>query len=144
MRNTLCAVALLSIAFVGAGCKKGPSLVGKWTGAVQGPAAASGATATYEFKDGGGFVLTTGQGQASVSISGDYTQDKENLTVNMKDIKLTGIPKQFEAMAKSQFKTMTSKPLKAKVTFVTDDSISFLAEGSKTAATTLTRVKEGS
>ena len=141
MRLAILAFALLA---VGTGCKKPSSLVGKWSGpALNGPAN-SGMTTSYEFKEDKGFAMTSGVGKASVALTGDYTLEGESLTIDMKDVKFTGIPKELEPAARAQFKGVMSKPLKGKVTFVTDDSVSFLAEGSKSAATTLTRVKEGS
>ncbi len=141
MRNTLCATALLTIALLGAGCKKASPLVGKWTGPVS--ANAAGGTATYEFKPEGGFSLATQQGPATITMTGDYKLDGENVTITMKDVQATGLPEQAKAFLPMIKKSATAKPLKAKLKVVSNDEVSLEGiEGGKGAAT-LTRVKEG-
>lgn len=137
----LCATALLSMALLGAGCKKGPTLVGKWNGTVSSPTGQS-ATATYEFKPEGGFTQVIPQGPATMTITGDYRIEKDDLTIDLKDVQTQGVPKQYEATVKNVFKAMIAKPLKAKVKFVSDDEVSLSTDGKKGGAT-LKRVKEG-
>ena len=140
MRKTLCATALVALALLGAGCKKASPIVGKWTGAMQGAAAASGASATYEFKDDKTMSIVTQQGPANLTISGTYALDGENLTINFKDVTASGVPKEAAAYVDLMKKGLVAKPINAKLKVVSDDSLSLSGEGGKNS-TTLTRVK---
>jgi hypothetical protein len=136
MRNTLCATALVAIALLGAGCKKEPSLVGKWTGTMQNQ------QAEFEFKADNTMTISSKQGPASVVFNGDYKAEGEKVTMTLKDVKMQGVPPAMESMAKNALKPMLNKPETNTVKFASDDSVSITGTGNKTIS--LTRVKESS
>lgn len=139
MRTLFCAAALLPIALLGAGCKSGPSLVGKWTGTMKGQ------TGTFDFTTDNKMSFGIKQGPADVTITGDYKVEGDTVTITMKDIDLKGLPPatadMVKKMAKQQMSGVLNKPEKNKIAFTSDDQVTL--SGSKGEAITLSRVKEG-
>ena len=143
----VCATALVSIALLGAGCKKGDPIVGKWTGAMAGKALPPGVSATYEFKPDKAMAVVAQQGPITMTMTGVYALEGENLTITFKDVQTTGVPQEQAGLVDSLLapikKQLTAKPIQAKMKVVSDDEISLSAEGGK-ESTTLTRIKENS
>jgi hypothetical protein len=137
MRTLLCATALLSIAFVSAGCKKGNSLEGKWN------AQAGTIPIDFEFKADNTFTLGAKVMQYTLSQTGDYKLDGEKLTMTPKDINVSGLPAAALTTIKSQAKLGTAKTVDIK--FVSEDEVTLSGAptpgGSDNQAVTLKRVK---
>ncbi len=137
MRTLLCATALLSIALVGAGCKKGNSLEGKWT------AQAGAVPIDFEFKADNTFTLGAKVMQYTLTQTGDYKLDGGKLTMTPKDINVVGLPAAALAQIKAQSKLGTSKTVDIK--FVSDDEASLSGAptpgGGDNQSVTLKRVK---
>ncbi len=137
MRTLLCATALLSIALIGVGCKKGNSLEGKWN------AQAGTIPIDFEFKPDNTFTLAAKVGQYTMSQTGDYKLEAEKLTMTPKDINVSGLPAAAMTQIKSQAKLGTPKTVDIK--FVSDDEISLSGSptpgGSDNQSVTLKRVK---
>ncbi|GEM_PF-4297579 len=146
MRKTLCATALVTVALLGAGCKKGPDIVGKWN-------APSAANVEFDFKADKTFTMGLKLGTISINTKGDYALEGDTLTLTVKDIDAPGAPPQAVAAAKQN--PNFGKPQTLKIKFASDDEISLTPpSGTKGAASptaiagggamTLKRVKEGS
>ena len=146
MRNMLCAAALLSIALVGAGCKKASPIVGKWTGGL------GTQTGTFEFKPDNTMSISAKNMGMEMVFSGDYKLEGENLSITMKDVDIKGGDPKTTDMIKKLMKGQTGKEEKSTVKFVSDDEMSMTSSNAggltKSATTppaiTLKRVKEGS
>ena len=111
----LCATALVSIALIGAGCKKGPDIVGKWN------AQAGGGSADFEFKSDNTFTLSAKVAQFQLTQKGDYKLDDKKLVLTTKDIEAPGLPASAIEMAKKSPKF--SQPQSIDIKFDTDDQI---------------------
>ena len=116
MRKTLCALALVSLALFGAGCNKGPSLVGKWS------APAGAGTVDFEFKGDDTFTMGTKMGQMGMTAKGAYKLTGDKLSLTIKDLDMPGLPPAVLAQAKSS--PEFSKPQEVAVKFVSDDELS--------------------
>lgn len=139
MRTVSCATALLSIILVGAGCKSGPSLVGKWTGA-----AGRAGNIDYDFKEDKTFAMTV----LGATVKGDYKLDGETLTITAKDLDIPGLDPKMAAQLKNNPQSGINKPQTLKLKFVSNDEVSLTGSNpampSSSGSTTLKRVKEGS
>lgn len=116
MRTLLCATALVSLALLGAGCKKGPSLEGKWNGTV------GQATVDAEFNADKSFSFAMKAGALNITQKGEYKLDADKLTLTSKDIVMPGLsPALLEQAKKSpEF----SKPKVVDIKFASDDEFS--------------------
>lgn len=74
----------LLVALVAAGCKHGPSLVGKWT--ASGPSGAGGVTLTFT-QDGKFNQVGGGNGMAATT-DGTYTESPDSVTFTVTSIKV--------------------------------------------------------
>ncbi len=139
MRNTLSALALLSVVLLGAGCKKGPSLVGKWN------AQEGAGNVDMEFKPDNTYTMATKAGQFGMTAKGDYKLAEGKLSLTTKDFDAPTLPPALVQKAKAS--PDFGKPKDLNIKFVSDDEISLSglqAAGAPGQAhdLTLKRVKE--
>ena len=131
--RTLPLAALLLLAC--AGCKRGPSVVGKWE------ANTSGGTLAVEFKEDGGFAWSTTIRGKTIAVTGDYKLDGDSLVLTRKEIDAPGMRPEDVTRAKA---TPTfGEPLTMKVVAVSADEISLagLPKSMSKGAVTLKRAK---
>ena len=131
--RTLPLAALLLLAC--AGCKRGPSVVGKWG------ATASGGTLEVEFKEDGNFAWSTTIRGKTIAVRGDYKLDGDTLSLTRKEIDAPGMRPEDVARAKAT--PAFSEPLRVKVVAVSADEISLagLPKAVSPGAVTLKRLK---
>lgn len=140
MRNLLCATALLFVALVGEGCKKSPSLEGKWNATLKNY------PATLEFKPGGALAITINISNPrlpkpiSIVMSGTYKVEGEKLTQTLTDIQVPGQPPMIAQAMKQGAGGKLNKPETGTVKFTSDDAAT-LTDADGTVA--ITRVKDG-
>ena len=103
MRNRIVAgMAIVALITALAGCKKDPSIVGKWTGQMKGQ------EASFEFKEDKTMNLEAKIPIGSITLLGEYKTEGKNLTMNFKDAKVKAstpaIEKQLSDAIKGSFK----------------------------------------
>ena len=107
-------VAALLLLALG-GCRKGPSVVGKWT------AQANGGSLEVEFKEDGTFSWSTAIRGKTIAVRGDYKLDGESLALTRKEIDAPSLLPAEIARAKAA--PAFGKPLDARVAFISGDEI---------------------
>lgn len=115
MRKTFGALAVASFVLIGAGCHRGPSLVGKWD-ADQGMS-----NVEFEFKPDNTYAMTSKVGQMTITAGGDYKLDGDKLTVTTKSFDAPGLPPALLAQAKKS--PDFGKPRDMTLKFASDDQI---------------------
>ena len=155
MKTAVAAAMLLAVGLAGAGCKRSPSLVGKWTGTMQGMAGSFEFTADEKVT----VSVTTVGGQ--INLLGNYKVTGDEFTIELTDVQTPGLDSQKAGMVKQSLASVLNKPSTMTIAFVSPDEVSFTekkapgtkppssdkkASGTSTPATsgamTLKRVKE--
>ena len=126
----VCALAFSSTLLLG--CKKEPSLVGKWEGAAQGQ------NAILEFKDDKTVSIEIQVASATITLSGDYKLDGKNFSMTLKKADKKNVPAQLAPIIDQGLKSALNKETKSTVEFNTEDEVTMTSNG-KTEK--LTRVK---
>ena len=131
--RTLPLAALLLLAC--AGCKRGPSVVGKWE------ASANGGTLEVEFKEDGTFSWSTAIRGKTIAVRGDYKLDGDALALIRKEIDAPGM--RPEDIARAKATPAFGEPLNVKVVTVSPDAISLtgLPKAVSAGAVTLKRAQ---
>jgi hypothetical protein len=126
MKAILCTLALLPLALAGVGCKKSPSLIGKWNVTVKEM------TGTFEFLPEDKMVLSVNTPGGIINLVGECKLKGEEATLAFTDVKVPGQTDANAALIKSALKAELNKPQVFRVMFVSDDEVSF-AEKEKPA-----------
>lgn len=128
--------ALVLIAVVAlAGCKKGDTLVGKWSGSLAGAP-----QGTTEFDSDNTFKSDIQRGTMRVEVGGTYATDNDKLTITIKSVDFPGAPAAQAAMLKKLASGTVGKS--RTVTYKLDGDNLAISDNGKTA--TLTRAKDNS
>ncbi|RYG27127.1 hypothetical protein EON82_00570 [bacterium] len=144
MKSVLAAVTVLALGLAGAGCKRSPSLVGKWAGTMQGMAG------TFEFAADDKMTISVTTPGGQINLLGDYKVVKDEATLNLTDVQVPGQNAQRTGMVKGSLASVLNKPTTMKITFVSEDEVSLSEKKLPTpkpatspiGAMTLKRVKE--
>lgn len=146
MKTVLAVATLLAFGLMGSGCKRSPSIVGKWNGTILGMAG------TFDFAadEKATVSVTTAGGQ--INLLGEYKVEKDEFTLNLTDVQTPGQDARGAGMVKQSLAGALNKPVTMQMAFVSPDEVSFTQKkpvGAKAAASTsgsmtLKRVKEGS
>jgi hypothetical protein len=129
-------------AFLLAGCKKEPSLVGKWTGDLYGFDAA------LEFKPDNTVTASGNVGGYAVLVDGVYKLEAKNLTITPRKLETKDVPEAFKGIVDGIKKDIVNKPFGGEIEFKTDDEVTIKltaapgAKPTKTAPQTATLVRE--
>lgn len=116
------------------GCAKKSPLIGTWT------TTRNGTTMNMTFNDGGSFTGTAdlampGTAPAKLTFSGDWTMAEKKLTIVGKDVKIDGLDKRIEAMAKPQIEKSMKESQTSDVEFKGDNEMTITFQGVPTTFT---------
>ncbi len=119
MKAVLCTLALLPLALTGGGCKKAPSLIGKWSVSVKDM------TGTFEFQPEDKMVLSVNTPGGVINLVGECKLKGEEATLTFTDVKVPGQSDDRVALIKNALKAELNKPQVFRVIFVSEDEVSF-------------------
>ncbi len=133
MRKSLGALALVTLATLGAGCKKDSPLVGKWT------AQAGTGTVAWEFKPDGTATMAAKNGPIEVTATESYKIEGEKVTLTVKGVDVKGGKAEQAAFIKSFAQAQVGKDQVDTVKFPSDEQAAITDAKGRTI--TLNRVK---
>jgi len=119
MKALALSLALLPIALLGGGCKKSPSLLGKWSVSVKEM------TGTFEFQKDDKMVLAVTTPGGVINMLGECKLKGEEATLTFSDVQVPGQSDANGKLIKDALKNELNKPQIFRVIFVSDDEVAF-------------------
>lgn len=126
-------VMLLWAALCSSGCSgstdtttASTSLTGKWMASMD-----DGSVGVYDFSRKGGITMTSKKDAVDLKLTGDYKLSGTALTLTMKNVALTGLPKGYEKAAQrwvENTKSIVAKPQLLTVNFDTSERASLKSD----------------
>jgi hypothetical protein len=119
MKTVVAAAMLLAIGLAGSGCKRSPSLVGKWTGTMQGMAG------TFEFTADEKVTVSVTTVGGQINLLGNYKVTGDEFTIELTDVQTPGLDAQKAGMVKQSLASVLNKPSTMTIAFASPDEVSF-------------------